>query len=148
MASKRWTWATAAALLFAGLTNAHSHVHYCFDGKAPAASVHRVDGRDHSHDIPSASHHASGDDHFDHDAVHDEHTGHDDHDADHDDLDLDVPNAALAKTLKHDLPALAAAPLWSVSLDHEADGQVAAEPDVFPAPDPPYSRPFLRAPPR
>jgi hypothetical protein len=135
MASKRWTWVTAAALLFAGLTNAHSHVHYCFDGQAPLASVRHVDARDHRHEVPlSAAHHDSAADH-------------DDHDADHDDLDLDVPNAALAKSLKHDLPAIVATPLWTTSLDAESGAAIAAQPDIQPAPDPRYSRPLLRAPP-
>jgi hypothetical protein len=145
MASKRWTWLTAVALLFAGLTNAHSHVHYCFDGKAPLASVHHVDVHEHSHDIPlRAPHHDSVSDHDDHGAV----SKHDDHDSEHDDLDLDVPNDALAKSLKHDLPAIVAAALWTASLDYESGVAVAAERDVPPAPDPRYTRPLLRAPPR
>ena len=77
MVSKRWTWLAALAVLFAGLTNAHSHVHYCFDGQEPPASVHLVDGTDHDHEMPG---HSDG--------------------AEHDDLDLDVPNQALAKAVQ------------------------------------------------
>ena len=135
MVSRQWTWVTAAALLFAGLTNAHAHVHYCFDGRGPAATVHYVDGHEHSHDLPDADHH-------------DDDTHHGDEATDHDDLDLDVPNDALAKTLKYDLPALAAAPVWAVGVAREAGNSLAAFSDVPPAPDPPYSRPLLRGPPR
>ena len=88
MVSKRWTWLAALAVLFAGLTNAHSHVHYCFDGQEPPASVHLVDGTDHDHELPG---HSDG--------------------AEHDDLDLDVPNQALAKAVKYDLPAITRARL-------------------------------------
>ena len=83
MVSKRWTWLAALGLLFAGLTNAHSHIHYCFDGQEPPAAVHITDSTDHHHEVP----------------------GHDDG-YDHDDLDLDLPNQALAKVFKHDLPAI------------------------------------------
>ena len=76
MASKQWTWVTAAALLFAGLTNAHAHVHYCFDGRAPAATVYYVDAHEHAHDFSVAAHHeAEADD-----------AHHGDDSADHDDL--------------------------------------------------------------
>ncbi len=85
MRSKPWTWLAAVAVLFAGLTNAHSHVHYCFDGQEPPASVHLVDGPEHDHELP----------------------GHHDGAEEHDDLDVDVPNQALAKAVKYDLPAIA-----------------------------------------
>ena len=85
MVSKRWTWLAGLAVLFAGLTNAHGHVHYCFDGQEPPAAVHLVDSTDHDHELP----------------------GHDDG-TEHDDLDLDLPNQALAKAVKHDLPAIVA----------------------------------------
>jgi hypothetical protein len=139
MASKRWTWVTAAALLFAGLTNAHAHVHYCFDGRAPPATVHYVDAHEHAHDFPAGADRHDADEDGGH---------HDEQAADHDDLDLDVPNDALAKSLKHDLPAIVAAPLWAAGIEREAGVCLAAWSDVPPAPDPPYSRPPLRAPPR
>jgi hypothetical protein len=125
MVAKRWTWLAAAAMLFAGLTNAHSHVHYCFDGQEPPAAVHLADSADHPHELP----------------------GHDgDGDGEHDDLDLDVPNQALAKAYKHDLLAIAS---------HGSPGPIQALPsarlaDVTnhpPAPNPRYAHPQLRAPP-
>jgi hypothetical protein len=125
MVSKYWTWLAAIAVLFAGLTNAHSHVHYCFDGQEAPASVHLVDGIDHHHEVPSR---------------------HDDAD-DHDDLDLDVPNQALAKNVKHDLPAIAMH-LWTMSLEPTTCAASAESADVPPAPDPRYVHPQLRAPPR
>ena len=124
MVSKRWSWLAALAVLFAGLTNAHSHVHYCFDGQEPPASVHLVDGTDHDHEMPG---HSDG--------------------AEHDDLDLDVPNQALAKACKYDLPAIATH-VWSMSIESRPSGPLADCADVPPAPDPPYARPQLRAPPR
>ena len=139
MAARQWTWVTAAALLFAGLTNAHAHVHYCFDGRSPAATVHYVDAHEHAHDFRAAGDHHDADEQ---DAHHGEQS------ADHDDLDLDVPNDALAKSLKHDLPALATAPLWMAGVDLEGGACLAPSHNVPPAPDPPYSRPLLRGPPR
>ena len=44
MVSRRWTWLAGFALLFAGFTNAHSHVHYCFDGSESPAEK-RTGGR-------------------------------------------------------------------------------------------------------
>jgi hypothetical protein len=131
MPSKRWTWLTAAALLFAGVTNAHSHVHYCFDGRAPATAVYHVDGLDHTHAIPAPHAH-----------------DHDENGADHDDLDLDVPNDALAKTVKHDLPAVVPALLWTAHLAPASSTVCAPVGDPVPAPDPPHSRPPSRGPPR
>ena len=43
MTSKRWAWIAAAAVLFAGLTNAHAHVHFCFDGQEPPTAIHLAD---------------------------------------------------------------------------------------------------------
>jgi len=124
MVSKRWTWLTALAVLFAGLTNAHSHVHYCFDGQEPPASVHLVDGTDHDHELPG---HSDG--------------------ADHDDLDLDVPNQALAKAVKYDLPAIHVL-VWTMPSESLPSSALAESVDVPPAPDPRYTHPQLRAPPR
>jgi hypothetical protein len=127
MVSKRWTWLTGTAWLFAALTNAHGHVHYCFDGQEPPAAVHLVDRTDHDHEIP----------------------GHDpdgDHD-DHEDLDVDLPNQALAKACKHDLPALAPAVAWTVGLGTSTTDTLVASPGAPPAPDPHHYRPPLRGPP-
>jgi hypothetical protein len=126
MVSKHWTWLTALAVSFAGLTNAHSHVHYCFDGQEPPAAVHLVDSTDHEHEVP----------------------GHHSDDADHDDLDLDIPNQALAKACKHDSPALAAVLAWTMTFESLPRDALAESVDLPPAPDPPYARPQLRAPPR
>jgi hypothetical protein len=124
MASKRWTWLTAVAVLFAGLTNAHSHVHYCFDGQEPPAAVHLVDGTEHEHELPG---HSDG--------------------TEHDDLDLDVPNQALAKAVKYDLPAITTH-VFSFALVSLPNGTFVDTVDIPPAPDPRYAHPQLRAPPR
>src|SRR5262245_59947602 len=94
MVSKRWSWLAGFALLFAGITNAHSHVHYCFDGQEPPAAVHIADSAAHHHETP----------------------GHTDDGSDHDDFDVDVPNQALAKIVKYDLPAIPVV-TWSITLD-------------------------------
>jgi hypothetical protein len=125
MVSKRWTWLAGLALLFAGLTNAHSHVHYCFDGQEPPAAVHLADSTDHDHELPS--HHGG--------------------DAEHDDLDLDVPNQAVAKAVKHDLPANVAV-AWATAIDALPASALAESIDVPAAPNPRYALPQLRAPPR
>jgi hypothetical protein len=125
MVSKRWTWLTGAAWLFAALTNAHGHVHYCFDGKEPPAAVHLVDSTDHDHEIPG------------HDST-----------GDHDDLDLDVPNDAVAKACKHDAPAITPVVAWSVGIDAPVGISLVASDAPPPAPDPTYDRPPARAPPR
>jgi hypothetical protein len=124
MASKRWTWLAGFAVLFAGLTNAHGHVHYCFDGQEPPAAVHLVDSTDHDHELP----------------------GHDDG-TEHDDLDLDLPNQALAKAFKHDLPAIVAV-AWGAGVDSLPGGSLAENVDAPAAPNPRYALPQLRAPPR
>jgi hypothetical protein len=125
MVSKRWTWSAALAVLFAGLTNAHAHVHYCFDGQEPPASVHLVDSMDHAHEIP----------------------GHHDDPAEHDDLDVDVSSQALPKACKHGLPAIASH-VWSSSFE-TADGDGLADvTDHPPTPSPRYLRPQPRGPPR
>jgi hypothetical protein len=134
MVSKRWTWLPALGLLFAGLTNAHSHVHYCFDGQEPPAAVHLTDSTDHHHELPG--HH----DDAEHDGA--EHDG-----PEHDDLDLDVPNQALAKVVKHDLPAIDGI-AWTMPIESLPSGALAASVDTPPHPNPRYALPRLRAPPR
>lgn len=135
MVSKRWTWLAALGLLFAGLTNAHSHVHYCFDGQEPPAAVHLSDSTDHHHELPR--------DHDDSAEHHDSEHG----DSEHDDLDLDVPNQALAKVVKHDLPAIDAL-AWTMPVESLPSGALAASVDTPPHPNPRYALPRLRAPPR
>ena len=125
MVSKGWTWLTSAAWLFAVVTNAHGHVHYCFDGQEPPAAVHLVDSSAHDHEIPG--HDPSGD---------------------HDDLDVDVPNKALAKACKHDVPAMAPVLAWTIGADAPVGAAQVTFDETPPAPDPPYDRPPARAPPR
>ena len=124
MVSKRWTWPAALAVLFAGLTNAHAHVHYCFDGQEPPAAVHLTDSTDHDHEVPG---HSEG--------------------AEHEDLDLDVPNPALTKACKHDLPAITSH-VWASSFEALSGKAPVHVTDLPPAPNPRYLHPQLRAPPR
>jgi hypothetical protein len=124
MVSKRWTWLAAVAVLFAGLTNAHGHVHYCFDGQEPPAAVHLVDGTAHDHELPG---HSDG--------------------AEHDDLDVDLANQALAKAVKYDLAAITPH-VWTTAFEPVPSGTLNDIVDVFPAPHPRYAHPPLRAPPR
>ena len=123
MVSKRWTWPAALAVLFAGLTNAHAHVHYCFDGQEPPAAVHLADSMDHDHEFPGHS------------------------DTSHDDLDVDVSNQALSKACKYDLPAITSH-VWTISFDALPDSALANAIDVPPAPSPRHLLPQPRGPPR
>jgi hypothetical protein len=135
MASTRWTWITSLAVLFAGVTNAHAHVHYCFDGQEPPAALHVGDSPEHSHE--HANHASQRADTPDHGA-----------EADHDDLDVDLLNKALAKVVKHDQLGLAPLPAWSTVVDARPAPALAWSVDTPPAPDPLYARPPLRGPPR
>jgi hypothetical protein len=133
MVSKPWALLTAIAVLFAGLSNAHAHVHYCFDGQEPPAAVHFTDGTDHSHERRGDGHH-------------EDHAAHDTHD-EHDDLDLDLPNQALAKAAKHDMPALAPTLCWAAVIARMPGTALTRQTDVPPAPHPRYTHPPLRGPP-
>jgi hypothetical protein len=122
MVSRRWACVVAVAVVFAGLTNAQALVHLCFVGQEPPASVHLTDGIDHHHDQAP--------------------TG------DHDDVDVDLPDEALAKTVKYDLAAIAP-PLGSAFAIDRQSSTVCALSEATPAvPEPLYSHPQLRAPPR
>jgi hypothetical protein len=125
MVSKRWSWLAGSALLFAGITNAHSHVHYCFDGQEPPAAVHISDSADHHRDF--AGHHDDG--------------------TKHDDLDVDVQNQALAKAVKYDLPAISVL-ACPTTLDALPADVLETRVDSPPHPNPRYALPQLRAPPR
>jgi hypothetical protein len=96
MISRRWAWIASFAVLFAGVTNAHAHIHLCFDGQEPPASVHLSDASGH-HDGVRPADQLDG-------------FGHYSDDADHDDFDLDLANPVLAKTVKHDVTPIA--PMW------------------------------------
>jgi hypothetical protein len=127
MVSKPWTWSTVVAVIFAGLTNAHAHVHYCFDGQEPPATVHLVDATDHDHDHEPPGVRLDG--------------------AEHDDLDVDVPNQALTKSVKYDSPAIASA-FFSAVPPATPRGTALARYDASPpAPDPHHRRPPTRGPP-
>ena len=124
MVSKRWTWLAAVAVLFAGLTNAHSHVHYCFDGQEPPGAVHLADGTDHDHELPG-------------------HSG----SSEHDDLDVDLANQALAKAVKYDLPAITPH-VWTTAFEVVPRGALADTVVVPSTLSLRYAHPQLRAPPR
>lgn len=126
------------AILFSGLTNAHAHVHLCFDGQEAPASVHLVDGKDHSHHSQH-SHHSR----HSHDSQ-----GDSEHAEDHDDLDVDVPNPALAKTVKYDdLAAIVTLTGWAASFGAPKCVAPTSGTGIIATPHPPFSRPPLRAPP-
>jgi hypothetical protein len=138
MIRARWTWLAMLAVLFGGLTNAHAHVHYCFDGKEPPAAVHLSDRIDHAHESPGHDYH---DDH-DHDADHDS-GKHDEHD----DLDVDLPNQAIAKVFKYDQPAIAPLPRWHAPIARVTLAALPPHVEAPPAPDPPHTLPPSRGPP-
>ena len=125
MVSKRWSWLAGSALLFAGITNAHSHVHYCFDGQDPPAAVHLLESADHHHET----------------------LGHHDDGTKHDDLDVDVQSQALAKVVKYDLPVIPVL-TWSTTFEAVPGATLEARVDTPPHPNPRYALPQLRAPPR
>jgi hypothetical protein len=134
MTSKRWAWIAATAVLFAGITNAHAHLHLCFDGQEAPASVHLVDRDAHQ---PQA--------HHDHD--HEEQHEHD-VDGDHDDIDVDINSQALSKASKHDHAAIDA-PFVGRLVLNARDSSVQARATVAnERPAPPYLHPPLRGPPR
>jgi hypothetical protein len=136
--------AAAAALLFAGLTNAHAHVHLCFDGSEAPATLHWATGEA----VPQAH----GDEHV---FPHDHHGGA--HSAaaldgaldegGHDDVDLEVSASAIAKTVKHD--ALAATPpdVLLLSLAPPPATRILPASDLAPRAPPARTRPQPRAPP-
>jgi hypothetical protein len=110
------------AVLAAGITNAHGHVHLCFDGEKPPAAVYLADSGDDLHEPDSTT--CSGD------------------------VDVDLQTHSLAKTVKHDLSAIEAPVLWTLAV-HAPTASVL--PAFAPAPPfrvPLYSHPPLRAPPR
>jgi hypothetical protein len=127
MRVKRWPLVLAAwTVLFAGLTNAHAHVHLCFHGQGLPAAAHVLDDGHQAH----------------------EHTEHAGGHEDHDDLDVDVPHPALAKSIKYDdLVAM----FWSPgsAVLPPAPAACASTPYTGAVPYSPrlYARPPLRAPP-
>ncbi len=122
MASKPWAWLAALAVLVAGITNAHAHVHLCFDGHEPPTAVYLSDGADHVHDLEDTA--CSGD------------------------VDVDLQNQVLAKTVKHDLLAIEPLIVWMLAFEPHAASPLPVSAQARPVPAPPYTRPPLRAPPR
>jgi hypothetical protein len=123
MASKRWAWVAALAVLVAGITNAHAHVHLCFDGHDPPAAVYLADGSDHDHGL-------------------------DEDIACSGDIDVDLQNQVLAKTVKHDLLAIEPLIVWALAFEPDAASPLPVSAQARPAPAPPYTQPPPRAPPR
>lgn len=119
----------ALAVLFAGLTNAHAHLHLCLEALETPAVVHAHTGHIGGHDYGH---------------------GHDDDEhGDHHDLDVELRDASLAKTLKFkpDLPAFDAAPVATLPLTLRAVVPPAADGHTVTGADAPFLRPPSRAPP-
>jgi hypothetical protein len=106
----------------AGITNAPAHVHLCFDGHDPPAAVHLTGGSDHDHSLDEDAN-CSGD------------------------VDVDLENQALAKTVKHDLLAIASAIVWTLAFEGDASNPLPVIAQPRPIPPPLYTHPPLRAPP-
>jgi hypothetical protein len=123
MASKHWAWVAALAVLVAGITNAHAHVHLCFDGHDPPAAVYLAEAADHDHSL-------------------------DEDVACSGDVDIDLQNQALAKTVKHDLLAIEPLIAWTLAFEPHAACPLPVSARARPVPAPPYTHPPLRAPPR
>jgi hypothetical protein len=122
MASKHWGWVAAVAVLVAGITNAHAHVHLCFDGHEPPAAVYLADAADHVHDIDDTA--CKGD------------------------VDVDLQSKALAKTVKHDLLAIEAVAVWTLAFESAAANPLPVTARACARPAPLYTHPPPRAPPR
>jgi hypothetical protein len=126
MSPRRWpTVLGTLAVLFAGVTGAHAHVHLCFEGQEPPASIHGAHG---GHD-----HHSLEDDR--------------DHD-DHDDIDVDLEEPVLVKAFKPDHSLIASALISLAPLVGHAAVAAIGGPGKGPDPPIPFVRPLLRAPPR
>jgi hypothetical protein len=109
-------------VLFAGISNAHAHLHLCFDGQEPPAAVHLADGDAHEHRHET--------------------------DGTHDDVDVDIAGQVIAKSFKHDLAILP--PVMLVGIGAVPTRSYAPPSRTAPRPPPPplYYRPPLRGPPR
>jgi len=148
--------AAAAALLYAGLTNAHAHVHLCLDGSEPPATLHWTTGdaltpAHDDHSFPHHHHHGAQGAADTHASSHDDASDHGDassHDdaSGHDDIDLEVSASAIAKTVKHDTLA-AAPPGLLLALTPPRAAHVPAAADRTPCAPPARTRPQPRAPP-
>jgi hypothetical protein len=120
--NRRYTLKLAAlAVLFASITNAHAHVHLCFDGQEAPASVHT------GHDGGQAHH--------------------GDEQGNHDDVDVDLRGDGVAKSFKPDLPAITPSIVFVLPAVVDVAEPLTLEPGTRRGPDPPHTRPLLRAPP-
>jgi hypothetical protein len=93
----------------------------CFDGQEPPATIHG------GHDS-GVAHHA-------------------DEQGDHDDLDVDLRDEGVAKSFKPDLPAITPTLIFVLAAPVNFDELLTSEPGTPRGPDPPHTRPLLRAPP-
>jgi hypothetical protein len=116
----------ALAVFFASVTNAHAHIHLCFDGEQPPVTIHGADVTDHSH---------FGD------------LQHDDEPSCHDDVDLDLDADGLAKSFKPDLPAVVPQNASAVAVGALASTAPITDAGDTTGTDPPHTRPPSRAPP-
>jgi hypothetical protein len=108
------------AMLFTSITNAHAHVHLCFDGQEPPAAVH---------------------------TGHNGQAHHGDEQGNHDDIDVDLRGDGVAKSFKPDLPAVTPTIFFVLPAGVDAAEPPTLEPGTRRGPDPPHTRPLLRAPP-
>jgi hypothetical protein len=124
MPSKRWAFVAALGVLLAGITNAHAHIHLCFDGHEPPAALHLAGDTDHDKSHERDDPDCSGD------------------------VDVDLQNQAVAKTVKHDLLGIDTPVSWTLALDGVVAAPLAALAESPRHPPPLFTRPPLRAPPR
>jgi len=119
----------ALAVFFASVTNAHAHMHLCFDGQQPPVTIHG----------------AQADVHYG-----DEHLGNQ-HESDqqncHGDLDLDLDTDGLAKSFKPDLPAIAPHNACALAISTLVVVAPITSAGDATGTDPPHTRPPPRAPP-
>jgi hypothetical protein len=124
MPKKHWAWVAAVGVLVAGITNAHAHIHLCFDGHEPPAALHLAgdDDHDRGHDLDDPD--CSGD------------------------VDVDLQNQAVAKTVKHDSFAIDPPVLRTLAFEDVSASPLPVTGQLPPRPPPLYTHPPLRAPPR
>jgi hypothetical protein len=125
MSSKRWPGILCALTVFlASIGSVHAHVHLCFDGQEPPASIYGADHDEHGH-----GHHEL------------------ERDSEHDDLDVDLQGQAVLKSFAHDLFAVAALPVQHLAPVAGTARISAKTHRAIPRAPPLYARPLLRGPP-
>jgi hypothetical protein len=119
------------AVLFASVSNAHAHIHLCFDGQQPPVTIHGAQDADHAH--YGHEHHSN------------------EHESDeqncHGDLDLDLDADGLAKSFKPDLSAILSPNPCVVAISALAIAAPITSEGNASGTDPPHTRPPSRAPP-